>query len=81
MEKLLLSTSLKLTGIPSEKIPEAIDDALIRIGEFLGADRAYIFELNRQNITWNNTYEWCNTDIIAQIQNLQGIPVDLSPMF
>ena len=53
--------------------------AIGRIGKFLSADRAYIFEFNAEAITMSNTHEWCNLGIEPEIENLQEIPCDLFP--
>ncbi len=75
----LLQLSLKLTGIPNSEISSAIDMALNRIGSFLTADRAYIFEINHLDNSMNNTYEWCNVGIQPEIQNLQNVPCSIFP--
>lgn len=77
----LLQLSLQLTGIPGHEIPSAINMALTRIGSFLGADRAYIFELNPMDNTMSNTYEWCNDGINPEIDNLKNIPVEALPIW
>ena len=78
-ESELLQLSLQLTGIPAVEIAPALDMALCRIGSFLGADRAYIFEINAQEKTMTNTYEWCNTGITSEIENLKDLPCDIFP--
>ncbi len=78
-EKELLQLSPKLTGVTLEKIDSALNLALLRIGQILHADRAYIFELDQSERYVNNTYEWCNKEIEPQIQNMQNIPVEVYP--
>ncbi|MFZ4464860.1 MAG: PAS domain S-box protein, partial [Bacteroidales bacterium] len=75
----LLALSPKLTGIPYAEIKPALNMALCRIGQFLGADRAYIFELDTSKSTMSNTFEWCNEGIDAEIDNLQEIPCNVLP--
>ncbi|MDO9257496.1 MAG: PAS domain S-box protein [Bacteroidales bacterium] len=77
----LLQLSLQLTGIPGNEISSAIYKALNRIGSFLGADRAYIFEFSPTDDTMSNTYEWCNTGINPEIDNLKDIPIEIFPMW
>ncbi len=77
----VLKLSVQLTGIPISEIPDALNVALQRIGEFLGADRAYIFEINPSENTMSNTYEWCKKGISPEIGNLQNLPVDVLPMW
>ncbi len=78
-EKELLQLSTKLTGIPLSEIDNAVNMALERIGRFLNADRSYIFEIDYIQKVYNNTYEWCNEGITAEIDKLQGTPFDVMP--
>lgn len=50
----------------------AIPLFLKRIGEFLGADRSYIFDLRGELL--KNTYEWCAEGIKPEQEELQTIP-------
>lgn len=53
----------------------AIEQVLASVADFYQADRAYLFEKDIDDIeTWNNTYEWCQSNIIPQKDNLQHIP-------
>ena len=78
-ENELLQMSPKLTGIPLPEIDNALNLSLSRMGQFLNADRAYIFELNPETKTMSNTFEWCNKDILPEIENLQDIPLEMLP--
>jgi PAS domain S-box-containing protein len=77
----LLELSLQLTGIPSSEIAPALNMALQRIGGFLGADRAYIFEMNLAGKTMSNTFEWCNQGINPEIENLKDVPLEVFPQW
>lgn len=53
---------------------QAVNKVLASVGDFYQADRAYLFERDRSRIDyWNNTFEWCNSDVEPQINNLQGV--------
>ena len=78
-ENELLRLSPTLTGLSLDKIDDAITHALSRIGQFLSADRSYIFEFDASESTMNNTHEWCNTGINPEIENLQNIPCEIFP--
>ena len=78
-ENEMLQLSTKLTGVTIAEIDSALNLALLRIGQFLNADRAYIFEINDSVGFMNNTYEWCNEGIHPEIENLQDIPCDMLP--
>lgn len=56
-------------------IRKAINGVLRSIGTFYKADRAYLFELQKNRQFWDNTYEWCADGIAAQIDMLQDVPV------
>lgn len=57
----------------------AINDSLKTLGEFSGASRAYIFEINENHLTMDNTYEWCASGVSREKDNLQGLPTNLFP--
>ncbi len=78
-ENEMLQLSPQLTGITLSEISSALNLSLARIGKFLNADRAYIFEFNASVTEMTNTYEWCNEGIPSEMQNLQKVPVSLFP--
>ena len=78
-EKEMLQLSAKLTGVAISEIDSALKLALLRIGQFLNADRAYIFEIKNEEATMSNTNEWCNEGILPEIENLQDIPCAMLP--
>lgn len=54
---------------------QAVNHVLASVGEFYQADRAYLFEPDKQNEGyWNNTFEWCREGVEPQAQNLQMVP-------
>lgn len=77
----LLQLSSKLTGLPHSEVRSAINMALNKIGKFLEADRAYIFEFDAVAAEMKNTYEWCNEGITPEIENLQNQSYSQFPMF
>ncbi|MCL5035898.1 MAG: PAS domain S-box protein [Chloroflexi bacterium] len=58
-------------------IDNCIDEALLKIGEVMGADRANIFLLRKDGgIEYlDNTHEWCASGVSPRIQDLKNIPV------
>jgi signal transduction histidine kinase len=75
-QDLLISISTNYINADLSKIDELIDKSLKQIGEFVGADRSYIFTYDfNKNIT-KNTYEWCNKGIEPEIENLQEVPLE-----
>lgn len=58
----------------SNDLKKTINEILACIGQYLGAERAYIFE--ETNNYYSNTFEWCADGITAEIDTLQDIPAD-----
>lgn len=56
----------------AEDVDNTIKQIMEYIGTKLNSDRAYIFEKN-ENGTFDNTYEWVNKGVTAEIDNLQGL--------
>ncbi|MBK7710072.1 MAG: PAS domain S-box protein [Bacteroidales bacterium] len=71
----LLQLSTKLTGIPVSEITNSLNYALMKIGKFMNADRAFIFEIDKQEETVSITYEWCSEGIPSQINTACDIPM------
>ena len=52
-------------------LDKAINCVLQMIGQYLSADRAYIFQIRGDKM--DNTYEWCREGVLPQIDFLQGL--------
>lgn len=59
-----------------EDFDETINNILRNSGDYMQADRTYIFLFSDDNLHLNNTHEWCAPGITPQVGNLQGIPAD-----
>lgn len=57
----------------------AINRALQRSGEYMQADRTYVFLVSADGYRMNNTHEWCAAGVEPEIANLQGIPSSALP--
>ncbi|WP_405564938.1 ATP-binding protein [Polaribacter sp. Asnod6-C07] len=75
-QDLLISISTKYINSDLSNIDELVGKSLKQIGEFVEADRSYIFSYDFVNNTTSNTYEWCANGIEPEIENLQNIPID-----
>ncbi len=73
LESLLMNISKNFINKKPEMVDEAINEALQRIGEFIQADRSYLFQLNPNGDLLSNTHEWCAQGIKPQIDNLQSL--------
>ncbi|WP_439131110.1 GAF domain-containing sensor histidine kinase [Polaribacter sp.] len=76
-QKLLISISTKYINADLSNIDSLVQSSLRNIGEFVGADRSYIFSYNFKKKTCSNTYEWCNEGIEPEIKNLQHLPLEV----
>jgi PAS domain S-box-containing protein len=56
-----------------------INEVLMKIGAHAGVSRVYIFEDSADGSICNNTFEWCNSGISPQIEELQGVPYEIIP--
>lgn len=70
---MLLELSTDFINLPLDKIDHNINKALEKMANFVGADRAYIFNYDYKLFTTTNTYEWCGKGILPQIKQLQNI--------
>ncbi len=73
-QDLILDVSLNLINVEPNNINRAFNNALEKVGLFVGCDRAYIFKYDHEKETGSNTHEWCNIGITAQKDFLQDVP-------
>ncbi len=78
-EELITSLSSNLINVAPSDLDQTLSQAIRTIGEFVGADRSYIFLFFPETNTLNNTHEWCAEGIEPQIDHLQDIPADSLP--
>lgn len=76
LKELLVKISSTYITVDKPSLDSAINDSLAELGDFVNADRFYIFDYDLVNMTASNTYEWCAEGISPQIEYLQDIPVD-----
>jgi PAS domain S-box-containing protein len=76
-QKLLADIS-QLLSIYIDPYP-ILNDVLKLVGEHTGVSRVYIFEDFDNGQTTSNTFEWCNSGISPQIDELQDIPYEIIP--
>ncbi len=74
-EETVATVSSRLVNF--EDFDRTMDDVLEILGTFTEADRAYIFQIREEVI--DNTHEWCAEGVSSQIDNLQGVPIDVTP--
>jgi len=70
-----LISTLSTRFIEPGDIDRKINETLAAIGEFVGVDRAYVFQIGDDGGTADNMYEWCAEGVDAQIDNLKGVSI------
>jgi PAS domain S-box-containing protein len=79
LTQMLMELSYNFINLPLSEVNDAINDSLARMGEFVDADRSYIFEYDFENRITSNTFEWCREGIDSQIDLLQNVPMEFVP--
>jgi PAS domain S-box-containing protein len=73
IRQLLIQIANTYLNLSLEKLPEEINKSLEIVGKFIGADRSYVFNFYSDTDICNNTYEWCNINVKAFIDDMQNI--------
>ncbi|MBJ7882797.1 PAS domain-containing sensor histidine kinase [Gelidibacter salicanalis] len=76
---LLANMAKSFIHIPLKNISKEIKKTLGTMGNFVNADRVYIFDYDWEKQICKNTYEWCNDGITPEIEHLQEVPLDAIP--
>ncbi len=79
LEKLIARVSTNFINLPVEKIDAEINQVLRLIGEFIKADRSYVFLASGNMSLADNTHEWCAEGIEPLLPKMQGVRVDNYP--
>lgn len=74
MQKLLIYISSGLINLPLDEVDDSITASLRELGEFVEADRTYIFEYSDDGALCNCTFSW-NREGITPIKNLNNQPI------
>jgi signal transduction histidine kinase len=81
IQDLLIQISTEYINADLTDLDSLINKSLKNMGEFVEADRSYIFSYDFINNSTSNTYEWCADGIEPEIQNLQDVPVEFIPQW
>lgn len=79
MQRILINLSTKYIDLPLEEVGQTINDSLKELGEFVGADRAYVFDLDMDAAVCSNKYEWSAPGVSAELENSQNLPLSMMP--
>ncbi len=77
----LIKISTKYINTDLSDLNGMINESLKQMGEFVEADRSYIFSYDFVNNTTTNTHEWCSEGIEPEIHNLQETPIEYIPQW
>ena len=78
-EKLITSISTDFINITTDGTHKEIQRALMRIGQFAGVDRAFVFKLSEDGSQLNNIFEWCSDGVEPKSRRMQGLPTNSLP--
>ncbi|MBK1645782.1 hypothetical protein CKO25_14195 [Thiocapsa imhoffii] len=77
LQDLLMEISATYISLPLDRVDGAIETSLGNLGDFVKADRAYLFDYDFTHGICINTHEWCAPGIEPQIEQLRAVPVEL----
>lgn len=75
-EWIVSSLANRFINVSAGDIDAMINEALKIIGEFVQADRSYIFQYYDNQRLMDNTHEWCAEGVEPQIDILKQLPTD-----
>lgn len=79
LRQLLVEMATTYINLPIDQVDAQTNWWLKKMGEFVKADRSYIFDYDFEKQICINTFEWCAEGIEPQIDNLQAVPLELIP--
>ena len=77
MRDLLMQMATDYINLNHEEMESKIESSLKLLGEFVGADRAYIFEYDWQSYTYSNSFEWCAPEVPSVKASYQQQPLGI----
>lgn len=81
LQEILIDIAATYINLKLTNVSETVNESLKKMGLFVEADRAYIFDYDFDNGTTSNTFEWCNEGISPEIENLQNVPIEYIPQW
>jgi PAS domain S-box-containing protein len=80
-ERLITDLSTHFINLLPAEVDNGIIRALKDIGEFINADRSYVFQISESGTKLDNTHEWYAEETELQFGKLQGLPVEFVPVW
>ena len=81
LEQTVAALSRQLVVADGDALDAAIESALGQMGLFVGADRAYVFQLHDDQHHTYNSHEWCAPGIPPKKTELQQLPFEKDTAF
>lgn len=78
-ESLLERIGSRFIDVAAADVDDALSWALERVGRFLGADRAYVIDLDHDREVMNMTHEWCRPGTSTLTEKYVDLPFDVFP--
>ncbi len=75
LQAILMELASTYISLPFDEVDRAFHQSLERLGRFVGADRAYIFDYRTDYSVSCNTHEWCAEGVRSVIDSLQELPM------
>lgn len=75
--ELFSQVSTSFVDVSSENFSQKMNRALLRFGEHVQADRAYVFKYDFPANRCHTIYEWCRPGIVSRLADLQSVPLDM----
>lgn len=73
LEHMLSSLSAAFLAIKPDASASGMNDALAKVGGFIGADRCYLMEFAASGSTLDSTAEWCAEGVAGMQEAFQGV--------
>lgn len=79
LQHIIIEMASRYINISISQVGPAVNESLKTIGEFISADRSYIYLYDFKNQTFSCEYEWHNSGDAEEIEKLQNIPFNMLP--
>ena len=80
-DQLLSRLSTRLINSEYAETQGCIAEAIAAFGDYVDADRCYVFEFNQDITTMSNTHEWVRSGLSKHMDDLQNISATELPFF
>jgi PAS domain S-box-containing protein len=79
LEDVITRLSTEFINMPSDRIDSTVVRALGVIGDFIQADRGFVFQISENRKTVTNTHEWCAEGVPSNKADYQLLRIDDFP--